>query len=226
MTQKPDLPGFDALMRARHSCRGFLPDQLPQDTIAAIVQTAQRVPSWCNAQPWHLTITSGEETGRLRDYLFNAAKVESHNADLDFPAEYRGVYRDRRREVGWQLYEQMGVVKGDREGSAREMMKNFRFFDAPHVAVITSDKALGPYGVLDVGGFVTGFCLAAEAAGVASIPQAAPAGFSNQLRTYFNIPEERIIVCCISFGLRDDAHPSNQFRSNRAELDEVVDWRG
>lgn len=225
MTQKPDLAGFDALLRARHSCRGFLPDQLTHEMIGSIVQAAQRVPSWCNAQPWHLTITSGTETDRLRDFLFQAASEEKHNADVDFPEEYRGVYKDRRREVGWQLYEQMGVVKGDRQGSAREMMKNFRFFDAPHVAVITSDRALGPYGVLDVGGFVTAFCLAAEAAGVASIPQAAPAGFSGQLRRFFNIPQERIVVCCVSFGLRDENHPSNQFRSNRAKLDEIVDWR-
>lgn len=225
MTQKPDLESFAALMMARHSCRGFLPDQIPQDTIAQIVQTAQRVPSWCNAQPWHLTITSGHETSRLRDFMYKTAQEDAHNADLDFPEAYHGVYNTRRRECGWQLYEQVGVVKGDREGSTREMMKNFRFFDAPHVAVITSDRALGPYGVLDCGGFVTGFCLAAEAAGVASIPQAAPAGFSRQIRAYFNIPSERIIVCCISFGLRDEAHPANQFRTKRAELGEVVDWR-
>ena len=73
MTQKPDLAGFDALLRARHSCRGFLPDQLTQKVIGSIVQAAQRVPSWCNAQPWHLTITSGAETDRLRDFLFQAA---------------------------------------------------------------------------------------------------------------------------------------------------------
>ncbi len=225
MTQKPDLESFDALMQARHSCRGYLPDQLPRDTIAAIVQTAQRVPSWCNAQPWQLTITSGQETERLREFMYITAQEAAHNADVPFPEGYHGVYRDRRRECGWQLYEQVGVIKGDREGSAREMMKNFRFFDAPHVALVTSDRALGPYGVMDTGGFVTGFCLAAEAAGVASIPQAAPAGFSDQLRAYFNIPEERQIVCCISFGLRDDSHPANQFRTNRAKVDDIVDWR-
>jgi len=225
MTQKPDLKSFGALLRARHSCRGYLPDQLPRETIAQIVEAAQRVPSWCNAQPWHLTIASGDETDRLRNYMERTAREQKINTDVEFPQGYNGVYEERRRECGRQLYDQVGVTKGDREGSARELMKNFRFFDAPHVAVITSDRALGPYGVLDVGGFVTGFCLAAEAAGVASIPQAAPAGFSDQLREFFNIPEERIVVCCISFGLRDEDHPANQFRTNRADLDEVVDWR-
>jgi len=225
MSEKPDLTSFDALMRARHSCRGFLPDTLPRDAIAAIVETAQRTPSWCNAQPWQLIITRGAETDRLRDYLFEASATQPHNSDIPFPEGYHGVYRDRRREVGWQLYDQMGVTKGDREGSAREMRKNFRFFDAPHVALITSDRALGPYGVLDCGGFVTAFCLAAEAAGVASVPQAAPAGFSDQLRAYFDLPEDRVIVCAIAFGLRDDDHPANQFRSSRATVDDVVDWR-
>lgn len=225
MNNKPNLEEFDALMRARHSCRGFLPEELPRETIVKIVEAAQRVPSWCNAQPWHLTITSGDETARLREFLFRTAQSEKHNADVPFPEGYHGVYRDRRRECGWQLYEQVGVVKGDRQGSTREMMKNFRFFDAPHVALITSDRALGQYGVMDCGGFVTGFCLAAEAAGIATIPQAAPAGFSDQLREYFNVPDDRIIVCAISFGLRDEMHPANQFRTGRAPISETVDWK-
>ena len=78
---------------------------------------------------------------------------------------------------------------------------------------------------MDCGGFVTGFCLAAEAAGVATIPQAAPAGFSDQLREYFNVPDDRIIVCAISFGLRDEMHPANQFRTSRAPISETVDWK-
>jgi nitroreductase len=59
MTQFDTL---DAILSARHSCRAFLPDTVPQDTVSNIVAAAQKVPSWCNAQPWQLTITSGKAT--------------------------------------------------------------------------------------------------------------------------------------------------------------------
>ncbi|MEK9641783.1 MAG: nitroreductase, partial [Paracoccaceae bacterium] len=31
-------------------------------------------------------------------------------------------------------------------------------------------------------------------------------------------------LCAISFGYEDKEHPANQFRTTRAELDEVVAW--
>ena len=45
------LTMLNAIMDTRHSCRGFLPDAVPRADVEAIVATAQKVPSWCNAQP-------------------------------------------------------------------------------------------------------------------------------------------------------------------------------
>lgn len=220
------LDDLDALMAARHSCRAFRPDPVPRDVIARIVATAQRVPSWCNAQPWQLTITGGAETDRFRAALSEAAMQGMHAPDIPFPEGYSGIYRDRRRTCGWALYDAVGVEKGDRAGSAREMMKNFELFGAPHVAIVTSPKELGTYGALDCGGFVTAFAVAAQAAGVASIPQAAIAGLSPVVRDWFGLPEDRLVVCAISFGYGDPDHPANAFRTERATPDDVIDWRG
>ncbi len=55
------------------------------------------------------------------------------------------------------------------------MLENYRFFGAPHVAIITSDKALGVYGAVDCGGYVSTLLLAAESLGIAAVPQAAVA---------------------------------------------------
>jgi nitroreductase len=81
---------------------------------------------------------------------------------------------------------------------------------------------LGPYGVLDCGAFVTAFTLAATAAGVATIPQAAIAGMSPIVRKVINLADDRDVLCAISFGYVDTDHPANQFRTNRADLDEVL----
>lgn len=225
MSEKPDLDSLEILMKARHSCRAFLPDQLPDEVITRIVEVAQRVPSWCNAQPWQLIITRGAATDAFRNCTEEAANSGLWGHELDAPLSYDGVYRDRRRECGWQLYDAVGVEKGDRKGSARQMFENFRLFGAPHVAIVTTDRALGTYGAIDCGSFVTGFTLAAEACGVATIPQAAIAGLSKAVRPHFGIPEDRVIVCAISFGYEDTSHPANAFRTTRATPDEVIDWR-
>lgn len=220
------LPDLDTLMTQRHSCRAFRKEPVPRDVINAILRAAQKIPSWCNAQPWHLTITSGAETDSLRDALTNAAFKGGHMPDLPFPDTYSGVYRDRRRSCGWALYEAVGVQKGDRAGSAQQMMRNFTLFDAPHCAILSSPSELGAYGALDCGGFVTAFTLAATAAGVATIPQAAVASFAPLLHEHLDIPKDRSILCALSFGYADANHPANSFRTERAELADFTTWRG
>ncbi len=221
-----DLDALDALLSRRHSCRAFLTDPVPDETVERIVATAQKVPSWCNAQPWQVIVTRPKETDRLREAFYAHAQSAPEAPDVPFPTRYAGIYRDRRRECGWALYDAVGVTKGDRVGSAKQMLENFRFFGAPHHALVTTEADLGPYGVLDCGAFVTAFTLAAEALGVATIPQAAVAGFSPFLRDWFGLPEHRQIVCGISFGYADRDHPANAFRTTRAPLDEVLTWKG
>ncbi|MEC7259360.1 MAG: nitroreductase [Pseudomonadota bacterium] len=217
---------LDTLMAARFSCRAFRPDPVPRDTIAAIVETARRVPSWCNAQPWQVIVTSGAETDTFRAALQDEVANGTPAPDLPFPKGYSGVYQARRRECGWALYEAVGVTKGDREGSARQSMRNFALFDAPHCAIITSPAELGEYGAMDSGGFVTAFTLAAQAHGVATVPQAAVASYGPLLHRHFGIPDDRLVLCAISFGYADPDAPENTFRTTRAAVDDIVDWRG
>ncbi len=217
---------LDALMAQRHSCRGFLPDPVPRPVIERIVATAQKVPTWCNAQPWHLTVTGGAETDRFRSALQHEAETATPTPDMDWPTRYSGVYQDRRRACGWKLYEAVGVEKGDRTGSARQMMRNFALFGAPHCAIVSSPAELGPYGALDCGGFIAAFTIAAQSLGVASIAQAAVASHAPFLHRYFDIPDDRLILCAISFGYGDPDHPANGFRTGRAALKDVIDWRG
>lgn len=220
------LSDLNRLLVGRHSCRAFRPDPVPRDQIEQILTSASRAPSWCNAQPWHITITSGEETDRFRTAMQEEAATGTPAPDLPFPTSYTGVYQDRRRACGWALYGAVGVERGDRAASARQMMQNFALFGAPHCAIISSPSELGAYGAMDCGGFVTAFSLAARALGVATIPQAALAAYSPFLRQYFNISGDRVVLCAISFGYADEDHPANSFRTDRADLREIVDWLG
>jgi nitroreductase len=215
---------LERLLRNRHSCRGFLPTPVPRVTIRRILDLAQRTASWCNAQPWQVTVTSGAATERFRAALLAHAAASPPAPDIPFPRDYLGVYRERRRACGFQLYDSVGVARGDRAASAEQTLENFRLFGAPHVAIVTSDEALGAYGAVDCGAYVATFMLAAESLGVASIAQAALATFAPFVRAHFGIPEGRTMVCGISFGFRDPDHPANGFRTARAEIDEAVSW--
>ncbi len=223
MTSEADT--FDRLLKARFSCRGFLPDALPRDVIDAALAQAQQVASWCNSQPWQVIALSQPETVDFADALYEHVANAPHESDIEFPARYEGVYKARRSTCGWQLYDAVGVQKGDRDGSGQQMRENFRFFGAPHFLLITTPKALGAYGVLDCGAYVSAVLLALQARGIASCAMASVAGFAPFVRARYQIGEDRDLVCGIALGYADPSHPANGFRTERAPAEEVVDWR-
>lgn len=215
---------FQRLLIERHSCRAFLSHQVDTQSITRILEMAQRTPSWCNSQPWKVVITGGAATERFRAAIGEYAASHDASPDFPFPREYRGVYLERRRECGFQLYQSVGIARGDRVAAALQGMENFRLFGAPHAMIVTTEEALGVYGVLDCGAWVNNFMLAARSLGVASIAQAALARYATFLRSYFALPEDRLVVCGVSFGYEDRAHPVNGFRTSRAAIEEVVTW--
>lgn len=210
---------LEELMAARFSFRSFRIDAVPRATIERILTAAQKTASWCNSQPWRVEITSGAATEAFRKVMYAAASSGKPAAgDFPFPREYKGVYLDRRRESGFQLYNALGIERGDKAGYARQALENYNFFGAPHVAIIHSDEALGTYGAIDCGGYVTSFLLAAQALGVATVPQAALAFHSDLVRQHFGLADDRKIVCGISFGYPDLSHKANSYRTSRAAI--------
>ena len=212
------------LLARRYSCRAFLPDTVPRTTVERILEAAQRTASWCNSQPWKLVVTSGAATERFRQALLRRAREAEPAPDFAWPREYRGEYLARRRECGFQLYAAVGVARGDREAGERQRLENFRLFGAPHCAIVTTDEALGVYGAIDCGAYVGNFMLAANALGVASIAQAALGAFPDFIRAHFGLGADRRVVCGISFGFEDPAHPANGFRTSRVPAGEVATW--
>jgi nitroreductase len=118
----------------------------------------------------------------------------------------------------------MGIARGDREAARRQALQNYEFFGAPHVAIITCEAHLGIYAAVDCGAYVANFLLAATSLGLGCIAQAALASHPDVVRRHFGLPESQRVVCGISFGFADTAHPANSFRTRRAGLEEVVTW--
>ena len=224
MTNEERAGVLEQLLAERHSCRGFRPEPVPRATIEGILALAQRTASWCNAQPWQVHALSHAATERLREALVAHAKAHPPQPDIAFPAEYLGMYLERRRACGLQLYSATGVQRGDKPAAERQWLENYRLFGAPHLAIVTTHAPLGTYGAIDCGAYVQNFMLAACALGVASIAQAAQAAVAGFWREQLALPDDRQVVCGIAFGHEDAAHPANTFRTARAELAQAVHW--
>jgi nitroreductase len=210
-----------AVMKDRFSCRAYDPRPVPHAVLEQLATMARTSPSWCNVQPWEIVLTEGEATRALREKL-RGELAKPPAPDLPFPESYVGTHLDRRRACGWALYEACGIKKGDREASAKQAQKNFAFFDAPHVAILSTAAYLGVYGVLDCGVYLGHFLLAAQSLGLGTIAQAAPTAFSPFLHEHFAIPQDRQILCAIALGYPDMDDPANKFRTVRADVGETV----
>lgn len=226
-----DAVVLSRLLAERYSCRAFQSRPVPRPVIERMLEMAQMTPSWCNSQPWQVIITEGDGTERFRDVLFSRAVADAQTQggpatepDLPFPAAYRGIYKERQREVGWQLYGSLGIANGDRVASGKQVLENFRLFGAPHALIVTSERDLGIYGAIDCGLYMSNLLNAAQSLGLGIIPQAALATYGKLIRTHFNIPEERLVVMGASFGFADDTHSANSFRSRRAPFQSAVQW--
>jgi nitroreductase len=212
------------LTRDRYSCRAYRAEPIPKSIIEDILRIAQRAPSWCNVQPWQAIVTSGAGSERFRQALYQHAAAHAPAADFSHPREYRGIYAARRRECGVQLYQSLNIGRDNRAAAQAQSLENFHLFGAPHVAIVTTDEALGVYGAIDCGVYLGHFLLAAQSFGVATTAQASIAFYPDFIRNYFGLTEDRRVVFAISFGYADEAHPVNSYRTSRATVEQATTW--
>lgn len=217
---------FNEVIEARSSCRGFLPDDVPDAALQQIFELAQRTASGCNAQPWQVWLVRGEATRefarRLTEHALANPGPEGWSQDVEQPRSYTGVYRDRRRANGFGLYGAMGIAREDKEARFEAAMRNFRFFDAPVVAIITSAPELGAFGMLDCGAYATNLMNAATSLGLGTVAQAAIGDYAGAIHEILGIPSDRHVVCGVAIGYRDPEAPANAFRDGRAPLEETL----
>src|SRR5215213_2561415 len=81
-------------------------------------------------------------------------------------------------------------VRGQRRSHPETGSRTGRFFGAPHVAIITTDRDQGVYGAVDCGGYVSNLVNAASSLSIATIPQAAIAMFSDRVRESSTSPKD------------------------------------
>lgn len=217
---------FEEIVRGRHSVRAFRPDAVPQQVMERIFEVAQCAPSNCNTQPWQVHVVSGQLCDELRAELPKA--MESGVFQLDFPYDgmYDGVYRQRQVDAAQQLYKAMGIAREDKAGRQHAFMRNFSFFDAPHVAFLFLPEPFGLREAADLGHYAQTLMLALQAHGLASCPQTALSFQADLVRDKLSIPARHKLLYGISFGYAQNDAPANDARTGRARLSDVVNFHG
>ena len=202
----------------RRSVRGYAAAPVAREDLEAIFASAQRAPSWCNTQPWRVWVTSPPATAALSEAMVAAARAGLPHPELPFPIEYPEPYAEHRRTCGHALYEAMGIAREDKARRYDAWLRNYAFFDAPHLAVVACDRRLLPYALIDVGVWL-GYLLAEAAArGVDTCPMASIAAYPEVLRERLAIPAELVILFGIAIGHEDASVSANACRTTRAPL--------
>lgn len=102
------------------------------------------------------------------------------------------------------------------------MLRNWMFFDAPHVLFFTMEKYLNIMGAVDMGIYAQTVSLLMAEAGIASCMQGALGQFPDPVRNFFNIPESKGVLFGMSFGYEDTDAPVNKTRTDRVAYTESV----
>lgn len=214
---------LDELLNSRYSVRGFKPDLVPQETLEAIFTSAQRYPSNCNIQPCKTYVASGALRDQLSEALIKHIFAGIPPApDFLYFDKFEGEHRDRRYACAMALYGAMGVERSDREGRQKASLRNYEFFDAPHVAFICMPKTYESVNIIDAGIYLQTLMLVMKAHGIGSCAQGALTFYPEPVKELLGIDEDLGIIVGLSFGYADMSVPANDTRTERALLDEVV----
>jgi nitroreductase len=219
---------LDAILQ-RKSIRAFKPDPVPRETLEKILEISQRAPSGTNTQPWHVYLCVGDIKQAITGDVLELARLGQAKGyeEYDYyPATWKDVHRDRRRGVGWSLYGLLGIVKGDREGAARQMARNFKFFDAPVGLFVTTDAYLARGNWADAGMYIQTIMLAAKGFGLDTCPQAAWIPYQEPLFRHLGIPDDQVLISGMSIGYADPDAIENTLVSDREPVENVASYRG
>lgn len=214
---------LSTLLTQRNSCRSFLPKAVDQEQLKTIFQSAQQSPSNCNVQPWQVLVVSGEKKNALKNKLIQTVMQQQvPNPDFNWNVAYTGEHRDRQFGSANALYSAMGIAREDKQKRQMAMLRNWAFFDAPHVAIFTLDKYLDIMGAVDIGIYAQTLSLLLQEQGISSCMQGALGQFPDPIREMFDLPEERGILFGMSFGYANEEANVNNARTDRADLGDSV----
>ena len=213
---------FDDIVARRRSLRAYLPQAVDTQTLEHIFSVAQRAPSNCNTQPWLVHVASGDSLQALRSEMSERFMAGDMSMDFPYDGVYEGVYKERQYGSAQALYDAVNIAREDKAGRHQQFMRNFTFFDAPHVAFMFLPEPFGLREAADLGMYVQTLMLTLTAHGLGSCPQTALSFQADFVREKLDIDPGNKLVFGMSFGYPDPDAPANTCSTDRAALSDTV----
>ena len=238
MTKPED---FSQFLASRRSTRDFLSTQVPPEIIEQILKDGLTAPSWSNTRPFKVAVASGDIRDRISTEFLSRWSVLSKIMRKGIMNKLRIIYsryglptsnrlivkpypaelKPRAERVGREMYEILGVVRGDRSARDQQWAKNYSFFGAPVELFVYVHKSLHIYAASDAGLMMQNLMLSAHAHGLGTCAQGAVAIWDDVVRKEFDVPKGYRLLCGISLGYPSESS-INDFKANRLEVEELT----
>jgi len=214
---------------SRRSVRAFLDKPVDGDLIRRILATATRAPSGGNLQPWHIYVVGNEALGELKAIMRRRVEEQPQGEPTEYniyPPNLVSPYRERRFQVGEDLYALLGIPREDKEARRRWFARNYQFFGAPLALFCYVDRRMGQPQWSDLGMYLQSVMLLLREAGLHSCPQECWSTYHQTIDAFLGAPPELMLFTGMAIGYEDPEHPVNRLRAQRAPLEEFAQFRG
>ena len=223
----PSSNAVHAAIASRRSVRAFLPTPVPRSTVEELLAVAARAPSGTNTQPWKVYVLTGGSLQALSREIVQAyddpVLRAQHTEDYAYyPTTWVAPYIDRRRRVGWDLYQLLGIAKTDKDRMHAQYRRNYEFFGAPVGLMFTIDRVMQQGSWLDYGMFLQSLMIAARSAGLDTCPQAAFTQFHRIICPFIGAGAQEQLVCGMSLGHADPQAIENTLATQREPVAEFT----
>lgn len=214
------------VVKGRRSIRKYKPDEVPEKLIREIIEDARWAPSGGNTQPWELYVATGESLRKFkeanrRDFLAEVPMAPDIAMQQDWPE----VTKNRYRAVVKNTLTSQNIDRKDQQARQQYNADMFSLFDAPGLILFCLDKALSvEYAMLSIGMLLQTVCLLAHDRGLGTCILAASILYPHLARKILSVPESKNVIIGIAIGYPDWEAPVNNFKRERAGLDEFVSW--
>jgi nitroreductase len=228
-------------LASRRSTRDFLPTPVPPEIINQILTDALTAPSWSNTRPFKVAVATGEVKDRISSEFLSRWQVLSQIMRKGLRNKLRLIYsryglpttnrsivkpyvaelKPRAERVGRELYQSLGVQRGDRAARDMQWGKNYSFFGAPVELFIYIHKSLHIYAASDAGLMMENLMLSAHGYGLGTCAQGAVNIWDDVVREEFEVSKDYRLLCGIAIGYPSNAKV-NSFQANRIDVSELL----
>ena len=213
----------------RRSVRQFIDRPVDLAILERVLDKARNAPSGGNVQPWNAIVLTGEPLATLTEAILAKAASEPMGSGFEYdiyPTGLEGRYEAQRRAVGHAMFEAVGLGREDKAGRIAQMAQNWTGFGAPVQLFTYTAKYMGPPQWSDMGMWLQTVMLLLREEGLDSCAQEIWARYGEFMKGQLGIGDDHIFFCGMAIGYRDPAAPINTFQVPRAQLSEMVAFKG